>query len=144
MIKERYMLVDKLRLSELFEEKARCFLRGAKQALDYGDYAGAVHKAYYSVFHLSKAYLFLLGEDPETHRGLKHLMSLYLFIQPQYRKLARIFDRLYTLTQESDYDVLGDLLEPETVKEAIEDAEEYHRILLEVLNALRKNLLESL
>ncbi|MEJ7553507.1 MAG: HEPN domain-containing protein [Aquificaceae bacterium] len=144
MIKERYGLLDKLRLSELFEEKAKRFLEGAKSAMNYGDYSGAVHKAYYSIFHLSKAYLFLLGEDPETHRGVKHLMNLYLFIQPQYRKLARIFDLLYTLRQESDYDVLGDLLELERVEEAIKLAEEYHKILFELIASLRKNLSEGL
>ncbi len=62
--------MDKLRLSELFEEKAKRFLEGAKSAMNYGDYSGAVYKAYYSIFHLSKAYLFLLGEDPETNRGI--------------------------------------------------------------------------
>ncbi len=144
MIKERYGLLDKLRLSELFEEKAKRFLEGARKSLEYEDYAGAVHKAYYSVFHLSKAYLFLLGEDPETHRGLKHLMSIYLFIQPEYKRLAKIFDKLYSLRQESDYDALGDLLEPESAREAIGDAELYHKVLLELIYALRENLSEGL
>ncbi len=84
--------MDKLRLSELFEEKAKRFLEGAKSAMNYGDYSGAVHKAYYSIFHLSKAYL----------------------------------------------------MELERVEEAIKLAEEYHKILFELIASLRKNLSEGL
>lgn len=132
---------ENLKNSELFMERAKRSFERALKAFEVGLHALVVHEAYYTAFHASKAYLFLFGADPETHKGLKQLMNMYLFRDEKFRRLARVLDELFSLRQSVDYDALGDLVDEKIASRALELAKTFLKNLEELIENIKKELL---
>ncbi len=137
--KERFSESSKLKYAEMHLSKAQRHLQRAKQLFELGIYPSAVHEVYYSVFHSSKAYLFLLGEDPQTHKGVRQLMNLYLFKEKKYVSLSKIYDQAMYMRQRTDYDVIGDFIDREECEKLLKDVEIYVGKLGEII----QNLIEK-
>ncbi len=130
---ERFSEGSKLRYAQMHMSKAQRHLQRAKQLHDLNIYTSAVHEAYYAVFHASKAFLFLFGEDPQTHKGVRQLMNLYLFKEKEYMKLAKIYDEAMHMKQRADYDVIGDFIEKDECEKLLKDVEFYVESLKELI-----------
>ncbi|MEJ7619644.1 MAG: HEPN domain-containing protein [Aquificaceae bacterium] len=137
--KERFSESSKLKYAEMHLSKAQRHLQRAKQLFEIGMYPPAVHEAYYSVFHSSKAYLFLLGEDPQTNKGVRQLMNLYLFKEKKYFSFSKIYDQAMYMRQRADYDVIGDFIDREECEKLLKDVEIY----MEQLEKIIQNLIEK-
>ncbi len=138
--KERFSKKSKLEYADMHLSKAERHLQRAKKLLSLGIYPPAVHEAYYAVFHSSKAYLFLLGEDPQTHKGVRQLMNLYLFKEKDYYELSKIYDYAIHMRQRADYDVFGDFIEEEEARELLDKAELYIKRLKGLVEDIKSKL----
>jgi uncharacterized protein (UPF0332 family) len=66
---------EKIELSRYRMEKARRLLRDASSLFSNGSYESSVNRSYYAVLTASRALLVLRGIDPETHEGVKTMLS---------------------------------------------------------------------
>jgi len=105
-----------------------------------GFYEDAVSRAYYGVFHIAKAALLLMGDDPKIHDGVLHLFGLR-FIKSEIldKKLGVILRKLKEMRETADYNVLAYSSEKE-VKEAIHEAEYFATKIEEFVKEKLKNV----
>lgn len=105
--------------------KATRKLAAAKNSLGSEDYEEAVSRAYYAVFHATRALLFSEGIETKTHAGLKSLFGLHFIetgkIDPQYAKYLR---NLKDDREESDYEVYSSI-DSDDASTALEEAEAF-------------------
>lgn len=66
---------DKVELSQYRLERARKFLKDAQNLFDIGSYESSINRSYYAILSASKAILILRGADPESHEGIKTMLS---------------------------------------------------------------------
>jgi len=66
---------EKIELSRYRMEKARRLLRDASSLFSNGSYESSVNRSYFAVLTASRALLILRGIDPETHEGVKTMLS---------------------------------------------------------------------
>lgn len=66
---------EKIELSRYRMEKAKKLLRDASSLFFNGSYESSVNRSYYAVLTASRALLVLRGIDPETHEGVKTMLS---------------------------------------------------------------------
>ena len=124
---------------ERFKEAEECF--------EGGKYPACIYDCYYSVFHITKAVLYLLGVEAQTHNEVYRMISLHLFSKKEEGKvLSRIFLQLRNLRNSIDYDVLfyfnvgGRKGLIHEAKKALEDANCY----ITVMEKIRKRLIEEM
>ncbi len=83
----------------------------------------AISRAYYSVFHASKALLCLLGEDTRTHKGLQVVFGIRVIKEGLLeQKFGRILNKLLSFRESADYGIVSFISE-EDARNAINDAE---------------------
>ncbi len=66
---------DKIELSRYRIEKAKRLLQDASILFDSGSYESSINRSYYAILTASRALLILRGIDPETHEGVKTMLS---------------------------------------------------------------------
>jgi uncharacterized protein (UPF0332 family) len=66
---------DKLDLAAYRMEKAGRLLDDAKRLFEAGSFESSVNRSYYAILSASRALLALRGMDPETHDGVKMMLS---------------------------------------------------------------------
>ena len=100
---------DKIELSRYRLEKAKKFLEDAVTLFDAGSYESSVNRAYYAVLTASKSLLILRGIDPETHEGVKTMLSKE-FIKTGFlpKGFGETFRSIQARRLDSDY---GDYIE---------------------------------
>ncbi|NPA40985.1 MAG: HEPN domain-containing protein [Aquificae bacterium] len=136
---DRYSLEDRLRFSELHYRKAKDILRGLPILLEHKLYLDLVSRAYYVAFNMSKSLLYLLGEDPVTHKGIRSLLHLRFSSE---REMLTLFDQLFNYRQSADYDTFT-TSEDITEKEATEVKQKAEKFF-ELSQELRNKLIERL
>ncbi len=136
--KEVIPIRERLKLSELYMEKAWRFFKEGERVLSYGAYLSAVHDLYYAVFHGAKAYLILIGLDPYTRRGVRAM--LYMHLGQDYPNICQAFDELMEMRNRYDYDTFA--LEPS--EEKVRWARDRAKAFLEAMEELRLKIGKNL
>jgi len=122
--------------SLLRAEKA---LRSAKILLQHGELEDAVSRAYYAMFHATKAILFSKGVKAKTHKGTISLFGEHLvkegILGERYADMLR---KAFDLRQKSDYELYAELNE-ELVKETVYNAEKFAEKVKELLKTRNRH-----
>ncbi|MBI5407801.1 MAG: HEPN domain-containing protein [Nitrospirae bacterium] len=100
---------EKIDLSRYRMEKAKKMLHDASTLFHDGSYESSVNRSYYAILSASKALLILRGIDPETHEGVKTMLSKE-FIKTGLlpKEFGETFRSLQSRRADSDY---GDYIE---------------------------------
>lgn len=100
---------DKIELSRYRLDKAKGILNDAQKLLDLDSYESSVNRSYYAVLIASKSLLILRGIDPETHEGVKMMLSKE-FIKTGLlpKEFGETFRSIQARRMDSDY---GDYVE---------------------------------
>lgn len=118
---------------ELRQSKKR--LEAARLLLQNEKYEDAVNRAYYSIFHSTKALLKTRGKSPKTHRGLiREFGRTFVKSGEVSKEYGAILSRAESLRESSDYG-----LNPEI---GAEDAEEVVEGSKKFLGMVRERLEE--
>lgn len=79
-------------------------LQGAGALLRAGYPRIALTRAYFAVFHGSRALLYAAGFEPRTHAGVQHLFNLHFVRSGRFdAAAARLLARLQKYREEADY-----------------------------------------
>ncbi|MBI4670807.1 MAG: HEPN domain-containing protein [Chloroflexi bacterium] len=109
-----------------FIERARQALADAQADLERGSIAAAANRAYYTVYYLATAVLFVLDVVRAKHEGVISAFGEYMVktkrIEPEYSK---ILVRAFKLRVDADYAEEWKLLNPESAKQIVADAEKF-------------------
>ena len=105
--------------------RADMCLREARALLEAGLPFGATARAYYVVFHASRALLFSIGLEVASHRGVVSLLGEH-FVRPGRlsAELGRLVSRMQRDREDADYATGAVFTEHEAVR-AIADAESF-------------------
>lgn len=84
--------------------KAEGRLRVADRLASDAEYLDAVQRLYYAAFHMVRAALFTLGQEPKSHRGVVNLLHQH-FVQSGRlaSQLAHVFSQLKDHRENADY-----------------------------------------
>lgn len=122
------------RFVEASLRRAEKALRSAKLLLKHGELEDAVSRAYYAMFHATKAILFSKGVKAKTHRGTISLFGEHIVkrgaLSDEYADMLR---KAFDLRQKSDYEIYAEL-EEELVKKTVNYAEKFIEKTKELLN----------
>lgn len=94
---KRKNVAAEVRRGEECLESAQILLRAGKNA-------DAVSRAYYAAFHLARALLLTLAEEPRTHGGVERLLQRdFVRTGALDPETAKLFSRLQKFRQDADY-----------------------------------------
>lgn len=83
---------------------AREAVAEARYLLEGGFSRAAVARAYYAVYHASRALLLAKGVDPKTHEGLRRMLGLHCVLPGELEpKAADLVAKLAYQREASDY-----------------------------------------
>jgi len=93
-------------LTQLAIGRAKSALHSAEILTEAGEYADAVSRAYYAVFHAASALLATIGRSARTHDGLRTLVSEH-FVRPGVLApaQARVLARMAADRNDAEYNV---------------------------------------
>jgi len=105
--------------------RAESALRSAKLLLEHGELEDAASRAYYAMFHATRAILFSKGLKTKTHKGTvslfgEHIVKKGVLGEEYADALRKAFD----LMQKSDYEIYAEL-DAKLVKETVNNAEKF-------------------
>jgi len=105
--------------------RAESALRSAKLLLEHGELEDAASRAYYAMFHATRAILFSKGLKTKTHKGTvslfgEHIVKKGVLGEEYADALRKAFD----LRQKSDYEIYAEL-DGKLVKETVNNAEKF-------------------
>lgn len=127
---------DKVDLARYRIEKAKKLLNDAHSLLNTGSYESSVNRCYYAILTASRALLILRGIDPETHEGVKTMLSKE-FIRTGLlpKEFGETFRSIQARRLDSDY---GDYIEIglEEASDSFKRAEEFVGKAEKVLNRI--------
>lgn len=105
--------------------RARKSLRAAETLLDHELYEDAISRAYYAVFHASKAALATVDIFPDSHQSVRRMFGLHLV---KAKVIEREYATILTAEQEdrelSDYDV-AIAIEKDRANQRVNDARRF-------------------
>lgn len=131
---------DKIELAKYRIEKAKRILDDARKLFELNSYDSAVNRAYYAILTASRALLILRGVDPETHDGVKTMLSKeYIKTSILPTEFSEIFRSLSAKGTDSDY---GDFIEItfEEAKDSLEKAKKFVDVASETLEKIIKEM----
>ena len=130
---------DKVDLSSHRLTRAREFLNAAGSLIKSRHYESSVNRSYYAILTAAKALLVLRGIDPETHEGVKTMLSRE-FIKTEIlpRAYGEVFRSVQARRLDSDY---GDYVE--ISKDEAEDALDKAEDFIETVSAVIQGMLGS-
>lgn len=109
-----------------FIERAHQSLTTAQANLEADDIAAAANRAYYTVYYLATAVLFVLDVVRAKHEGVIAAFGEYMVkpkrVEPEYSK---ILVRAFKLRLDADYSKEWKLLNPASAKQIVADAEKF-------------------
>jgi uncharacterized protein (UPF0332 family) len=102
--------------------------------LMYKELKSAVNRAYYTMFHATKAALLLQGTDCQSHAGAINRFGEYIvkkgLADPRFAKSLR---NAYRLREKSDYSVFFEI-DKEDVEKLIEEAREFLDVIKKLVH----------
>jgi uncharacterized protein (UPF0332 family) len=132
---------DKIELSRYRIEKAKKILKDASNLFKTSSYESAINRSYYAVLNASRSLLILRGIDPETHEGIKTMLSKE-FIRTGLlpKKFGETFRSIQSRRIDSDY---GDYVEigVDEASDSLKKAREFVSKAEELLNSIVKDLI---
>ena len=132
---------DKIELSRYRIEKAKKILKDASNLFKTSSYESAINRSYYAVLNASRSLLILRGIDPETHEGIKTMLSKE-FIRTGLlpKKFGETFRSIQSRRIDSDY---GDYVEIgiDEASDSLKKAQEFVSTAEELLNSIVKDLI---
>jgi uncharacterized protein (UPF0332 family) len=114
-------------------ERAKDCLKSAELLVPHGQYADAVSRLYYYVYHSIRALLFSKGLEPKTHEGTLRLLGMH-FIKPGIfeTSFSHNFAKLMKYRGEADYNP-SYVFTKEDYEDFKNEAEEIHNKIIEFL-----------
>lgn len=110
-------------LSEYRLEKAKECLKFARILFENDGYTEAANRAYYAIFHATRALLALDGVDRKKHSGvISYFQENYVKNNIFDKEYSYIIKNAFSIRQEADYEDFYVISKEET-KEQIEKAE---------------------
>ncbi|MEM2109695.1 MAG: HEPN domain-containing protein [Candidatus Odinarchaeota archaeon] len=126
---------NRLKIADEHIKRAERSLEAANNLLGAGLYEDSVTRAYYTVFHATQGLLFLLGEEPKTHKDLHSLFGLKAVRTGMVdEKFGRYLNKLSSYREAADYDVLT-FISKEDAVESIKMAEEFLQKIKELIKS---------
>jgi len=113
--------------------RAEKALKSAKLLEENEELADAASRAYYAMFHATRALLFSKGVNAKTHKGAISLFGEKIVKQGiMGEEYADMLRKAFDLRQKSDYEIYA---EPrvELVKEVIKNAEQFIKRVKELV-----------
>ncbi len=108
-------------------------LKSAEILLENRFYDDAASRIYYAVYYFARALLFLLGEDPKTHKGMLSLFGLKVIKNNLLDgKFGRILSNLHEKRERGDYSIYS-YLDEDTTKQLLGEALEFKVAISELL-----------
>jgi len=105
--------------------RAEKALKSAKLLEQNGELEDAVSRAYYAMFHATRALLFSKGVNAKTHKGAISLFGEKIVKQGiMSEEYADMLRKAFDLRQKSDYEIYAET-SVELVKEVIKNAEQF-------------------
>jgi len=105
--------------------RAEKALKSAKLLEENGELEDAVSRAYYAMFHATRALLFSKGVNAKTHKGAISLFGEKIVKQGiMSEEYADMLRKAFDLRQRSDYEIYAET-SVELVKEVIKNAEQF-------------------
>lgn len=131
---------DKIELSRFRLEKSKRLLRDAFNLFNTGSYESSINRSYYAVLTASRSLLILRGIDPETHEGVKTMLSKEFIrtgILP--KEFGETFRSIQARRVDSDY---GDYVEisMEEAMDSLKRAEKFVQTVEEISDRIIKDL----
>jgi len=131
---------DKIDLCKYRIEKSKKLISDATKLFDTASYESSVNRSYYAILTAAKALLVLRGIEPETHDGVKTMLSKE-FIRTGLlpKEFGETFRGIYARRIDSDY---GDYIEigidesAESLKRAYEFVEKVEVLAINILKDL--------
>lgn len=131
---------DKIEFSRYRLEKAKRLFQDALNLFNSGSYESSINRSYYAVLTASRSLLILRGIDPETHEGVKTMLSKE-FIRTDLlpKEFGETFRSIQARRMDSDY---GDYIEIglNEASDSLKRTEEFIRKVEEVSNVIIENL----
>ena len=107
-------------------------LERAKRDFEEGYYEDSVGRAYYALYHATKACLALKSSYPKTHRGLiSEFGRLYIRTGEVEPKYGEILSTAKVLRERGEYDAFT-VIEKNVAKQKLIDAEEFLKRIREI------------
>lgn len=132
---------DKIELSRYRMEKAHKLLQDAINLFSAGSYESCINRCYYAVLYASRSLLILRGIDPESHEGVKTMLSKE-FIKTGLlpREFGETFRGIQARRIDSDY---GDYVEigVDEASDSLRRAQAFLKKAEEVLNKMVEGLM---
>jgi len=105
--------------------RAEKALKSAKLLEENGELEDAASRAYYAMFHATRALLFSKGMNAKTHKGAISLFGEKIVKQGiMSEEYADMLRKAFDLRQKSDYEIYA-VTNVELVKEVIKNAEQF-------------------
>jgi len=105
--------------------RAEKALKSAKLLEENGELEDAASRAYYAMFHATRALLFSKGMNAKTHKGALSLFGEKIVKQGiMSEEYADMLRKAFDLRQKSDYEIYAET-SVELVKEVIKNAEKF-------------------
>ncbi len=117
-------------------------LEAAELLFNDSKYVDAINRAYYAVFHASKALLYSIGRDAKTHSGLISEIGLHMIGKGLIdKKYGVILRRLFESRETSDY-IVGAVFTEDEVKTSLKEAKSFIDMAYKKSNEYIKNFLK--
>ncbi len=127
---------QKKELSAYRLQKAQSLIEDAQFLLNNDSYESSINRAYYAVLSAAKGLLILRGIDPETHEGVKTMISKE-FVKTGMlpKEYSEYFRNLQARRLDSDY---GDFIElgEEEAGDSIARARQFIEKINEIIDSL--------
>jgi len=105
--------------------RAEKALKSAKLLEENGELEDAASRAYYAMFHATRALLFSNGVNAKTHKGAISLFGEKIVKQGiMSEEYADMLRKAFDLRQKSDYEIFAET-SVELVKEVVKNAEQF-------------------
>ncbi len=131
---------DKIELSRYRIDKAKRLLEDASCLFNAASYESAVNRSYYAILTASRAVLILRGIDPDTHEGVKTMLSKE-FIKTGLlpKKFGETFRSIQARRIDSDYGDYVDI-DIDEASDSLKRTQEFVKKVEDVLNDMLKDL----
>ena len=119
---DEFIVID---LSKYRLERAREDLLAGANALNSGDFRVCANRAYYAIFHASRAVLILDGLDFKKHSAvIAHFRLEYVKTGVFSAEMSKILGKAFEIRTEADYEDFF-IISKEEVEKQLEDAKHF-------------------
>lgn len=124
---------NRIKIAQIHLRRSKALLNVADLLFKNNYFEDSVSRAYYSMFHAAYALLYLLGEQPRTHRGLINLFWIKVIDQELLAKdYGKALHKIFSYREEADYGAITFISEKEA-QEALDIAKDFNNKISDLL-----------